>query len=139
VPFDYCFAVTMAAQPLAWFEATGLPEDAFDIAPLVRTYRQHQSRLHEGLILPVGEEPSGVSWTGFQSLREGAGYLLLYRERTERPGARLCLWDLAGQRVRAHCLAGHGRDFTAQVGPDGEVDVHLPAPWTFALYEYVVG
>ena len=25
VPFEYCFAITMMAQPLAWFEASGLP------------------------------------------------------------------------------------------------------------------
>ena len=29
VPFEYVFAVTMAAQPLAWMEASGLPEEAF--------------------------------------------------------------------------------------------------------------
>ncbi|MBN1640325.1 MAG: alpha-galactosidase [Anaerolineae bacterium] len=136
VPFDYCFAVTMAAQPLAWFEATGLPEEAFAIAPLVRTYRAHQARLHEGLILPVGEEPSGFSWTGFQSLRGDAGYLIVYREWTERAHARLRLWGLAGRQVEATCVAGYGRDFTAQVGADGELEVHLPAPFTFALYAY---
>ncbi len=32
VPFAYAFAVTMMAQPLAWFEATGLPAGAFEIA-----------------------------------------------------------------------------------------------------------
>ena len=26
--FEYLFAITMAAQPLAWFEGTGLPEEA---------------------------------------------------------------------------------------------------------------
>jgi hypothetical protein len=129
----------MAAQPLAWFEATGLPEEAFAIAPLVRTCRQHQARLHEGLILPIGEEPSGLAWTGFQSMREEEGYLIVYREWTDRPSARLRLWGLAGRRLRARCVAGHGNDFGATVGADGGLALCLPAPFTFGLYAYEVG
>ena len=93
IPFDYCFAITMMAQPLAWFEATGLPEEAFDIAPLIRTYRAHQERIHAGQIFPIGEEPSGTSWTGFQSLRGDEGYLIVYREHNDRSEARLRLWN----------------------------------------------
>jgi len=138
VSFDYCFAVTMAAQPLAWFEAAGLPEEAFAIAPLIRTYRAHQARLHAGQILPVGEEPSGTGWTGFQSMREEGGYLLLYREWNEREEARIALWGLAGKRLRCTHVAGQGADLTAQIGQEGEIAVRLPAPFTFALYAYEV-
>jgi alpha-galactosidase len=138
VPFAYCFAVTVAAQPLAWFEATGLPEEAFAIAPLIRTYREHQVRLHAGQILPIGEEPSGTGWTGFQSMGEGSGYLLLYREWNEREEARIALWGLAGATLRCTHLAGQGAEFTTEVGPEGEITVRLPAPFTFALYRYEV-
>jgi len=138
VPFAYCFAVTMAAQPLAWFEATGLPEEAFEIAPMVRTYREHQVRLHAGQILPIGEEPSGTGWTGFQSMEVGSGYLLLYREWNEREEAQVALWGLAGATLRCTLVAGQGADFTAEVGPQGEITAHLPAPFAFALYRYEV-
>jgi hypothetical protein len=140
VPYDYCFAVTMAAQPLAWFEATGLPEEAFAIAPLIRTYRAHMARVHAGQILPIGEEPSGASWSGFQSIgRDGSGgYLLLYRERTERKSARLRLWDQAGVRLRCTHIAGYGVDHEASVDGSGALAVHLPGPFTFALYAYRV-
>ena len=40
-------------------------------APLIRTYRGHQERIHAGQIFPIGEEPSGTGWTGFQSLPAG--------------------------------------------------------------------
>jgi hypothetical protein len=126
----------MAAQPLAWFEASGLPEEALAIAPLVRTYRQHQVRLHEGQILPIGEEPSGTRWTGFQSMGEGGGYLLLYREWNEREEARIALWGLAGASLRCAHVAGHGVDFETEAGPEGEIAVRLPGPFTFALYRY---
>jgi alpha-galactosidase len=136
VPFDYCFAITMIAQPLAWFEATGLPEEAFDIASLVCIYRQHQAQIHAGRILPVGEEPSGTSWTGFQTLRDGEGYIIVYRERNQRPEAGLRLWDLAGKEVRFTAIAGQGGDFTTIADADGLVQFALPASFTFALYQY---
>ena len=137
VPFDYCFAITMMAQPLAWFEATGLPEEAFDIAPLARVYRKHQARIHAGWILPIGEEPNGTSWTGFQSVCDDEGYVVVYRERNQRPDASLRLWNLAKQTLRFTALAGHGDDFTATTdAEEGGVRFALPDPFTFALYRY---
>jgi alpha-galactosidase len=140
VPFAYCFAITMMAQPLAWFEATGLPEEAFALAPTIAAYKEHQERIHAGRIFPIGEEPSGVSWTGFQSIRDAsrAGYLAVYREWNDRPSARLQLWDLVGAEVRCRAIAGQGADFADKVGEDGCLAFQLPAPLTFALYEYHV-
>ncbi len=141
VPFDYCFAVTMMAQPLAWFEAAHLPDEAFAIAPLVREYRRHQERLHSGCILPIGDEPSGAAWTGFQSIiadrsDDQHGYVLVFREHNERPHARLGLWNLSGRRVHHRHVIGHGADFVAMAGSDGSLEFHLPRPFSFALYEY---
>lgn len=138
VPFDYCFAITMMAQPLAWFEATGLPQEAFDIAPLIRVYREHQTQIHAGHILPIGEEPSGASWTGFQSIREGGGYVLVYREHNPRPEARLRLWAVAGAVIHFTAIAGHGDDFIASADADGAVQFALPGPFSFALYRYEI-
>ena len=136
VPFEYCFAITMMAQPLAWFEATGLPDEAFEIAPTVRIYQEHQERIHAGQIFPVGEEPLGAGLTGFQSIQEGGGYLIVYREWNDRGSARLKLWALQGRRIALQAVAGQGSDFTARVDASGCLEIRLPAPLTFALYEY---
>jgi hypothetical protein len=144
VPWDYCFAITIVAQPLAWFEATGLPEEAFEIAPLIKTYRQHQERIHAGQILPIGESsspdsaPSGASWTGFQSIGDHAGYVIVYREWHTGDAGRLKLWRLANKRVRFERIAGKGADFTETIGALGAVTFHLPEPFSFALYRYCV-
>ena len=66
--FEYLFATTMAGQPLAWMEASGLPEEALGIGALIERYKEVQHDFHRGVILPVGDEPSGRSWTGFQSV-----------------------------------------------------------------------
>jgi hypothetical protein len=138
VPFEYCFAVAMMAQPLAWFEASGLPAEAFAAAPLIRTYREHQERIHAGQILPIGEEPDGVSWTGFQSIREDGGYVLVFREYNERESADLTLWNLAGRRIAFKALLGQGEDFEAAADAKGQVTFALPGRHAFALYEYRV-
>jgi hypothetical protein len=136
VPFDYCFAITMMAQPLAWFEATGLPEAAFASAALIRAYREHREHIHAGQILPIGEEPSGTGWTGFQSLRGDGGYLAVYREHNDRPEARLRLWNAARRAIRCTLVSGQGQDFSAKADASGDVAFALDRPFAFALYAY---
>ncbi len=137
VPFDYQFAVTMMGQPLAWFEGSELPPQAFRIAPLVKTYRQHQADIHRGTILPIGAEPSGTSWTGFQSITApAAGYLLVFREHNDAPRAELTLHGLAGKTLTCRHLAGHGKDAVIQVDQAGRASFALPKKHTFALYRY---
>jgi len=139
VPWDYAFAVTMMAQPLAWFEASRLPEDAFALAPVLETYRQHQEKIYAGRIVPIGEEPSGGGWTGFQSVGKDGGYVLIFREQTPRPAAAMKLWTVAeNQRLRFTKILGQGEDFTAPVTSEGSVSFSLPAPMNYALYEYVM-
>ena len=44
--FDYLFAITLAAQPLAWMEASNLPEEAYITASLLKKYQPLQLRFH---------------------------------------------------------------------------------------------
>lgn len=136
VPFDYCFAITMMAQPLAWFEASSLPEEAFELAPVIRVYREHQEQIHAGRIFPIGEEPCGTGWTGFQSCQGDHGYFAVYRELNDRETARLNTWGLGGNNLGCTTVLGQGQDFEATASEDGLVEFHLPMPFTFALYRY---
>lgn len=138
VPFEYCFAVTMMGQPLAWFEASELPEEAFGVGKTIKAYRAHQENIHGGRIFPIGEEPQGTSWTGFQSCDGDRGYFAVYRELNDRDRARLRTWGLAGREVTCSAVAGQGADFSAAARGDGGVEFRLPAPFTFALYQYRV-
>jgi hypothetical protein len=139
VPFAYAFAIAMMAQPLAWFEATGLPDEAFRISRLITEYREHQAALHAGQIFPIGEEPSGAGWTGFQSLAKDGGYVLVFREYNEQASATLKLHDVADHEVRFHHVLGDGSDFVAEAGDSGRVNFSLPEPHSFALYQYACG
>ena len=139
VPFGYCFAITMMAQPLAWFEASHLPEEAFAVAALVNTYREYQADIHDGLILPIGSEPNGTTWTGFQSLKSRTeGYVLVFREQTQIPQNSMRLWQLPHQKIQFEHLAGQGTSFGTDSDEKGGVIFELPRPFSFALYAYSV-
>ncbi len=137
--FDYIAATTFAAQPLAWMEASNLPEEAYSTGQLLKEWMDIAASFHSGTILPIGEEPSGTSWTGFQSVTDaGHGYLIVYRENT--PTAKGCIktWLPEGKCVRFRPLLGSGKPFRAKVGPGGTINIKLSEPNTFALYEYSV-
>lgn len=138
--FEYLFATTMAAEPLAWMEASNLPEEAYSIASAVRRYTEIASDLHSGVILPVGEEPSGRSWTGFQSiLSEREGYLIVYREDNTFPSCNLATWLPAGRRVQLIKVLGEGAaKVSAKVDADGSLKLNLPEKNSYALYKYIV-
>ena len=129
----------MAGQPLAWMEASNLPDEAFAIKPLVDAYRSVQHDLHSGTILPIGDEPSGRSWTGFQSITSpDSGYLLIYREDT--PGAKGVIetWLPEGSVVTLDPVLGHGKKMKLTAGRKGCLNITLDSPNDFAMYKYTV-
>jgi hypothetical protein len=134
--FDYVFAVTMMAQPLAWFEATGLPQEAFNTGEVIKKYRSIQSDIHSGIILPVGDEPDGVAWTGFQSIKSNNGYLLIFRERSSQKTAGVKTWFKEGEKVSLEPVIGPGKSFSAVAGKDGTIVFSLEKPDSFVLYKY---
>lgn len=84
---DYLLASVMFSSPLGWFEMSNLPADYVSkLAPLVRLRKQLRDELFSGTIFPIGEEPSGVSWTGFVSVRpdQSGAILLALREVNDR-------------------------------------------------------
>lgn len=134
--FEYLFATTIVGQPLAWMEATGLPDEALALGPKIGRYRQIQHALHRGVILPVGDEPSGRSWTGFQSIDGDDGFLIIYREATPDAEASIRTWLPEGCRIRLTPILGEGRPGVAKVGRGGCVTVRLDRPNSYVLYRY---
>ncbi|MCK5849491.1 MAG: alpha-galactosidase [Kiritimatiellae bacterium] len=136
--FEYCFAITMAAQPLAWFEASGLPPEAFSISSVIHAYREHQDAFHRGRVLPIGDEPLGNSWTGFQSIAEQKGYFLVFRENNEKKTQALRVRALSGKTVTCSPVCGSGTGFTAQVSREGTLSFELPERFSYAFFEYEI-
>lgn len=138
VNFEYTFALTMMAQPLAWMEATGLPEKAFVAAPVIKQYSQMQVDIHSGQIFPIGQQPSGMSWTGFQSIKNKRGYLLVIREGNHSSSNLLQTWLPPRKRVRMIALLGRGNDQMVKTDQYGRVRLRLAQKNSYALYSYQI-
>ena len=137
--FPYIFAVTMAGQPLAWMEASNLPQEAFAIKQLIDSYHKVQHKLHSGTILPIGDEPSGRAWTGFQSiLSPSEGFVIVYREDNPAESANVTTWLTEGTKAKFTPVLGNGKSFSAKVGEEGRVKFSLPSANDFALYRYQI-
>lgn len=82
---DYLFAITMMTNPLAWMELSELDErDIPILSRIVGVWRQHKDALYHADVTPIGEKPTGFSFTGFYAdCGETGGYALLFRELTE--------------------------------------------------------
>ncbi len=136
--FEYLFAITMAGQPLAWFEGSGLPEESLQIRELITSYRKIQHDFHSGIILPIGDEPSGRSWTGFQSLNGKKGYFIFFRENSPQSEAFIETWLTEGTEVNLKPILGNGKATTQIVGRKGTLTVTLPQINDFAVYAYEI-
>ena len=135
--FDYLFAITMAAQPLAWMEAANLPEEAFETSALIKSYKSIQHDIHRGIILPIGNEPSGRSWTGFQSITNNkTGYFIVFREDNEKPNESLRTFLPEGEKVNLKLIAGNGESFVTTISENGHLRFKLPQKNQFSIYKY---
>ncbi|MCO6487741.1 MAG: alpha-galactosidase [Phaeodactylibacter sp.] len=139
IPFGYQVAATFMGQPLAWMELSGLPAEAAPASDLLHRYKALQHDIHRGAILPIGQEPDGFGWTGFQSIiNDKEGFFLIFRENHPEKARRLPTWLDSGRRVNFIPLLGAGEPFEAVTGEGGGAVFQLPAPFSFALYAYEV-
>lgn len=136
--FEYLFATTMAGQPLAWFEGSGLPEEALSISRLIKTYKEVQHEFHTGTILPIGDEPSGKSWTGFQSVKGNKGYFIIYRENNPNAVGVVETWLPEKAKVKCTPVLGNGKAMTKTIGYKGTLTVELPHVNDFVMYQYEI-
>ncbi|OGO80599.1 MAG: hypothetical protein A2Y21_03105 [Clostridiales bacterium GWC2_40_7] len=137
---EYSFAVTMFANPLAWMELSALDsESAGMLGKVIPVYRKHQDDILSGYILPIGEEPSGTSWTGFQSIKDGEkGYIIIIKEYNDENLHSFKLWGLAGKKVKLEAILGQRHDKIISVNVQGRADFELNGKFQYCLYRYTV-
>ncbi len=83
---DYMFAIVMPANPLVWMEMTHLAdEDAELLAKVSAIYKQYASEFFHSRVIPIGDAPNGMSFSGYlcRNADKRSGHLLLFRESTE--------------------------------------------------------
>lgn len=136
--YEYVFAITMFANPLCWFEASGLDDESKRrYSEIISFYRQHQMHIYKGFIMPVGERPNGYSWTGFISHDSGSntGYLLIFREYSEEMEYFLNIPIFKGNVVELECIYGSSGLLSVN-DESGRFKIVIEKQNDFRLYKY---
>ena len=102
-----------------------MPEEAFEIAPVIKKYSEIQSDFHSGNIFPIGDEPSGKGWSGFQSVQNKKGYFLIFREANDAQEYSMKTWLTPGTKIKCTPILGKGSTFTQNSGNEGIVSFRL--------------
>lgn len=129
---DAIFATVFFSNPLGWFEVSNLPGGYIEqVAPLVEVWKQVRGELFGGTIIPIGQKPDGLAWTGFSSVSEDgrSALVLVFRELNPTPSCRLDIpgfTALAG--VRCERLAGQGNSRWSEAGL--QVTMESSLGWT---------
>ncbi len=128
---DYLFASVMFANPLGWFEMSQLPREFVDrVKPLVALRKSIRDALFAGTIYPIGDEPTGASWTGLASIRvDGHGYAVIFRELNTAV-AHEFEWP-SDMRHPLKVIAGEGR--AAWAGD--RLKISIPSTLAYALIQ----
>ncbi len=137
IPFAYQIATTFAGQPLAWMEVSQLPEEAYDAAELIKKYKEIQHEFHKGIIMPVGDEPNGLNWTGFQSvINDSEGYILVFRAWHDSNQMKINTALPKSAFVSFEKVLGDGDSFSVTTNKEAEVELNLPNKHNFVMYKY---
>lgn len=115
---DYLFAAVMLSNPLFWMEMQFLNEQRCnELAPLMAVWKEHRKNLVKLDAVPIGEQPTGRSWTGF-ACREGenAKYLLVFREVNDRAEYRFEVAGLAADSKLCVLASNAAVDARAEQG-----------------------
>jgi alpha-galactosidase len=129
---DYLFASVMFSSPLGWFENSNLPESYFEqVAPLVKTWKDHREEIFSGHVVPIGQAPDGHSWTGFLSVGQDSGhvYALVFREMNDRQEWQSSLDFIPKDRYEGPVLGGIGK---VSIN-DGVISVSIPEAKRFVF------
>jgi alpha-galactosidase len=133
---DALFASVMCANPLGWFEVTGLSDAAFEsVRGMVSVWKKHRAAMAAGTLLPIGPCPDGFNFSGFlivPQAGETGMYVLLFRGNTLEDSARI-KWPVPVSGPW-ETLAGEG----ALVVEGDQVTVTIPEQRRF-LFAKVVG
>ena len=138
----YEFASVMVANPLVWMEMSNLTDKQItSLQKLVSVYRDVRKDFFNAEIYPIGEQPDGCSYTGFQIVVDDkTGYLLLFKEYGTIGKHMYCLHNPLPKKPRVTLLA---TNITAKSALKLSIDeIPYVVVWankrerSFALYRY---
>jgi len=122
---DYLFASVMVAAPLAWMELQQLTEkQQREVTPLIAKWRGTREAWVGASVVPIGSQPDGRSWTGFEIRPESTRsyQLIVFREAGAGPAYRYQWPDPAAART-VSVVHASGSFYSAQT--ESGIDLRL--------------
>ena len=139
--YEYVFAITMFANPLCWFEPSALGSEAMErYNNIINFYKKYRDNIFEGHIFPIGNRPSGYSWTGFQSHNpsKDKGFIIIYREYNDEAAFRIKPLFMEGSNVEFRSLSDESENIVVNNYNGEGIEFNLDKQNSFRLYEYAV-
>lgn len=98
---DYLFASVMLSNPLFWMELQFLSDENTEkLKNIISFWHSYRDIFRNSDVSPIGEKPSGRSFTGFKIKHGNDEYALLFREATfSDSGIYLMPDDITGTKV----------------------------------------
>lgn len=132
---DYLFASVMLSNPLFWMELQFLPENRRqELKPIMKVWKEIREDIASADISPIGDRPTGRSFTGFKIKGKERSYLLMFREVTDKDRFE---FDL-GESVEIVKTIISNADTSVKVNGD-RIDVTFAEPRAYALIEIKTG
>jgi alpha-galactosidase len=131
---DYLFACVMLSNPLFWMEMQFLSEERRrEIGIILPIWKSLRPFLANADVRPIGDKPSGRSFTGFEISGDGrVKYLLLFREVTENESTVI---KTSTEAAETKILASNTN---ARISvKDGYTEISLAKPRAYALAELI--
>jgi alpha-galactosidase len=131
---DFLYVGTIFANPLFWFEVTGL-SDSYKklLKETVELCRPVRKELARSFVYPIGEEPDGFTICGFISVNGDCGYAAFFRCAGEEEAIDTEVPLVQGEYL-FELMAGSGSDFKTEV--NGKMQIGVPEKHSFGLYRY---
>ena len=138
---DYACGIALMGNPLFFLETKRFAEEERTLVRnVLSVYRKHREKILDSYVYPIGNQPDGSSWTGFQSIcSETEGYLTLLREKgAPEDFAKIALHVPVGAKLK---LTGLYQccDSLLEQEEDGRYLFTgiTPADWRFYQYQVV--
>ncbi len=133
IPLSYTSAITLVAQPLAWMELSNLAKTE-ELKDQFTRYKKVSEKLHSSVVLPIGQEPSGFSWTGFAACQSHEPtYVLLYREHTQNDSVTLHIPKLKKSAI-PNCILGDTISILQDNNDPSRIKINSPKQFSYGLF-----
>ena len=129
----YCAAIALFGSPLLWLEPSRTkPALLREYGRIMNVFHEHRDRIVEGNVYPVGQEPDGRSITGFASVRNDGGYVLIFRETGRSTVSRIQIPGTGTARLETLLSS----TLVKAMLRNGCMNIMMPDPCSFALFRW---